>query len=167
MRRTAAVVALVAALSLTGCSMPLTGTDRTGAGTAAETSTGPLTLEEAADQFQQIAAPYDGVLSQFEEAADSGAPLEQQTGLASAVAASLRAKADGLHKVAWPDEVFDDAHALATTVQQEAGHWEEAASAGSEKEIKGLVKTAMEVDDDGTEASIRETLGLPDAGADM
>ncbi|MBE1877318.1 hypothetical protein [Myceligenerans pegani] len=163
MRRTAAV-ALVAALSLTGCSMPSTGPGGADAGTV-EAPPEPLGTEAAGEQFLQIVAPYDGVRDQFEEAVDSEAPLEQQTGLAAAVAAALRAEAEGLHRSAWPDEVAADAHALAATIQEAAGHWEGAAAAESKKEVMKHVDQAMKVDDGGAEAAIRETLGLADAGA--
>ncbi|RPF22338.1 hypothetical protein [Myceligenerans xiligouense] len=164
MRRTAVAVALVAVLSLTGCSLPSTGPEGAGEAGTVDAPVEPLDKEAAGEQFLQIVGPYDGVRAQFEEAIDSGAPLAQQTGLASAVAAALRAEAEGLHKAAWPDDVSDDAHALAGTVQEAAGHWEAAAAAGSKKEIRKHIDQAMEVEDDEAEAAIRETLGLP-AGA--
>jgi hypothetical protein len=158
MRRTVAALALTTALALSACTAPSEDPPQGEAPVVEQ-----LTSEQAADQFQQITAPYDGVLSQFEEAMDSGAPLEQQAGLATAVAAALRARAEGLHKSSWPDEVFDDAHALATLVQQEAGHWEEAGAASSEKELKGHVEAAQELADGELEASVRTALGLADA----
>ncbi|GAB3172988.1 hypothetical protein GCM10027059_43190 [Myceligenerans halotolerans] len=166
MRRTVAAVALVAVLSLTGCSMPSTGPDGGAEAGSVNAPAEPLGKEAAGEQFLQLVSPYDGVRGQFDEAIDSEAPLEQQTGLASAVAASLRAEAEGLHKVAWPDDVSGDAHALAGLVQQEAGHWQEAAEAGSTKEIMDHVDEAMKVDEAGAEAAFREALGLATADAD-
>lgn len=163
MRRTVAAVALVAALSLTGCSMPSTGPGGAAEPENVSAPVEPLGKEAAGEQFLQLVSPYDGVREQFDEAVDSEAPLEQQTGLASAVAASLRAEAEGLHKVAWPDDVAGDAHALAGLVQQEAGHWQEAAEAGSTKEILDHVDQAMKVDDGGAEAAFREALGVAEA----
>lgn len=166
MRRTAAAVALVAALSLTGCSMPSTGPGGDADTEAVAAPDQPLGTEAAGEQFLQIVGPYDGVRAQFEKAREEGAPLEQQTGLASAVASSLRAEAEGLHRAAWPDDVAADAHALAFSVQEAAGHWEGAAAATSAKEIGRHVEKAMTVDDDGAEAAVRATLGLPEAAAD-
>ncbi|MBO0609182.1 hypothetical protein [Myceligenerans salitolerans] len=161
MRRTAAAVVLAAALSLTGCSIPSTGPDGAGEPGTVDAPPEPLGTEAAGEQFLQVVGPYDGVVAQFQEAVDSEAPLEQQTGLASAVAAALRAKAEGLHQAAWPEEVAADAHALAGSVQQAAGHWEGAAAAESRKELMKHVDQAMELDDGGAEDAIREALGLP------
>ncbi|MBL0887077.1 hypothetical protein [Myceligenerans indicum] len=161
MRRTAAVVALVAALSLTGCSTP-TGADVTGReGAAAESPAGPLTPAAAGEQFLRIVAPYNGVLEQFETSVNDGAPLAEQTGLAGAVGAALRAESEGLRQTAWPEDVADDATALAEANEQAASHWEQAASAQSTQEVLDHVDQAMEADAGDAAASIREKLDLP------
>lgn len=159
MRRTAAVLALVAALSVTGCSMTSAGPG--GADADAAAASEPLTKEAAAEQFQQIASAYDGVLSQFESAAKSDAPIEEQTGLAMATGSALRAEAEGLRNTVWPEDVASDAETLADAADKAAAHWEKAAEADSAKEIGKHVEMAKEAEAADAEAAIREALDLP------
>ncbi|GAB4083819.1 hypothetical protein GCM10028784_04490 [Myceligenerans cantabricum] len=159
MRRTAAVVALAAALSLTGCSLPSTGPGTADAVVEAPEET--LTKEAAGEQYLQITAPYDGVLEQFEAAVNDQAPLEEQSGLAAAVGAALQAESAGLRASAWPEEMAGDATALADAAEQAAAHWEQASSAGTTQEVMKHVDQAMEVDAADAADSIREALGLP------
>lgn len=165
MRRTVAVFALVTTLALTGCSMPSAGPGGSGDADAAATSApaGPLSKEEAAAQFAQIVAPYNGVRSQFDEAVKAGAPVEEQAGLAAATGAALRAEAEGLRNTAWPEDIAQDAMALAAANDEAAAHWEHAAHETKPKEILKAVDMAMEVDAGGAAANIREALGLPAA----
>ncbi|GAA1854154.1 hypothetical protein [Myceligenerans crystallogenes] len=164
MRRTVAVFALVTTLALTGCSMTSAGPGGAGDGSDAASSApaGPLSKEEAAAQFSQIVAPYNGVLEQFEEAVNSDAPVEEQAGLAAATGAALRAEAEGLRNIAWPEDVAEDAQALAAANDEAAAHWEHAAGETKTKDILKAVDLAMEVDAGDAAANIRKALDLPE-----
>lgn len=162
MRRTVAVLALFAALSVTGCSMTSAGPG--GADDEATVSAGPLSKEDAATQFQQITSAYDGVVSQFDTAMKSDAPLEEQTGLAMATGAALHAEAEGLRQTDWPEDLADAAATLAESSEEAAHHWEMVAEAETAKELKKHVKAAKEAIGDEAEeaeATIREALDLP------
>ena len=154
MRRTAAGLTLVLALTLTGC----TGTDAP-AGPAA-TAEGKLDTAAAAERFTAVTEPYEQVMADYHAAYDGAEPLETQVGLAGATAAALRARVAGLRGTTWPDDVAAYVETIAAADERAVAEWEAASAAATAEEAYDAAGRAMAANTVPELAELEKALGI-------
>jgi hypothetical protein len=163
MRRTAAGLTLVLALTLAGCTGGETPADPPAA--AAEVAAeGKLGIAEAAERFTQVTEPYEQVMASYHAAYDGKEPLEMQLGLAASTAAALSARVDGLRGTTWPDEVAADIEKIAAADEKAVAQWQAAAAATTAQEAYDAAGRAMALNTVPELDTVRSALGITAAG---
>lgn len=158
MRRIAAGLTLVLALTLTGC----TGND-TPAGPAAAAEVAPegkLDIAAAAERFTQVTDPYEKVMADYHAAYDGKEPLEMQLGLAASTGAALSARAQGLRGTTWPDEVAADIEKIAAADEKAATEWQAASTSATAEEAYEAAGRAMAANTLPEVDAVRTALGI-------
>lgn len=158
MRRIAAGLTLVLALTLAGCTGGETPGDPPAAAEMA--AEGKLDMAQAAERFTQVTDPYEKVMADYHAAYDGKEALEMQLGLAASTAAALSARVDGLRGTTWPDEVAADIEKIAAADEKAVAEWQTAAAATTAQEAYDAAGRAMALNTVPELDAVRTALGI-------